>query len=115
MEAKKRTEQRAQRRREEEERREKKRQELEIKQKEAEERRQKILARKKVGGTAKLRQQEVTCAHDAQVSTECTLWTCGHKKAYKWIECEKCTGWYHCICVRMPTKSAVHFTCNVCK
>lgn len=38
---------------------------------------------------------------------------CSHKCAWKWVECEECGHWYHCVCASLSCKNAepVNFVC----
>ena len=86
---------------------EQKRVELNEKQRRAEERRQELKSGRK---------SKTAVDHNERATTKCMAGTCTHKKAYKWIECEQCAGWYHCVCAGMPTKAAnVHFCCITCQ
>ena len=38
------------------------------------------------------------CSTADRMSTDCVASVCSHKKAYKWIECQQCARWYHCVC-----------------
>ena len=61
-----------------------------------------------------------SCSHNPQeekvANSSCQDGTCAHSKARKWIGCDKCPLWYHCICVGVPHKKAnsITFTCVHC-
>jgi len=31
--------------------------------------------------------------------TECIMGFCDHPKARNWVQCDRCSRWYHCTCV----------------
>ena len=51
-------------------------------------------------------------------SSACTKSKCNHPRAYKWIQCEKCCRWQHCVCAGIMPKTASNttfiFICNFC-
>ena len=56
-------------------------------------------------------------ADTGQVITNCEDRKCDHPKAYKWVECEYCGGWFHQVCVglKLKMKNTVNFFCDKCQ
>ena len=46
----------------------------------------------------------------------CEAKKCGHPSATKWIQCESCDGWFHCLCYGIKPKDAhaCKFNCAAC-
>ncbi len=36
--------------------------------------------------------------------SRCFQSTCDHTKARNWVMCSECELWFHCVCVKVPTK-----------
>ncbi|CAI8040201.1 hypothetical protein GBAR_LOCUS22402, partial [Geodia barretti] len=38
--------------------------------------------------------------------SKCVCGTCEHTRARNWVQCERCTQWYHCVCVKISLTKA---------
>ncbi|CAI8050218.1 hypothetical protein GBAR_LOCUS27607 [Geodia barretti] len=45
---------------------------------------------------------------------KCVAGTCEHTRARNWVQCERCTQWYHCVCVKISLTKARDGTFNCC-
>ena len=49
----------------------------------------------------------------------CSEGTCQHPRSTKWVQCEVCGDWYHCLCANVDCKTAEQdsyvFCCILCK
>ena len=54
----------------------------------------------------------------SSLSSACAKSECNHPRAYKWIQCEKCRRWHHCVCAGILPKTASSntfvFICDFC-
>ena len=46
----------------------------------------------------------------------CEAKKCGHSSATRWIQCDSCNGWFHCLCsgVKLKDAHACEFNCAAC-
>ena len=44
----------------------------------------------------------------------CSNNLCSHTKATNWVECEKCSQWYHMVCVGIKKEKSLNFDCFMC-
>ena len=63
--------------------------------------------------------QYLLAAGIVEKKTGCSMEQCQHKKARNWVQCNKCLGWWHCICANITHKKAgnnsFQFSCIDCK
>ena len=59
---------------------------------------------------------DVTAIQEEETKSSCQDGECGHPRARRWIGCNHCPRWYHCICAGVPHKKAhsITFTCSCC-
>ena len=54
----------------------------------------------------------------SNTTTRCSTKECEHPRAFKWVECEDCSGWYHQVCVGIKLRSGesgdIDFICEEC-
>ncbi len=50
------------------------------------------------------------------LTAKCENGECCHRLARKWISCDHCEQWFHCVCVNISSKRAqnMDFLCKVC-
>ena len=53
---------------------------------------------------------------EEDLKSGCQAGECGHPRARKWIGCDACPRWYHCLCagIRQKKADAANFICPEC-